>query len=49
LLTGFSEKNKCKEFANKCKYCILNFWVDSKSYGVVENCHQIFIHSVVVN
>lgn len=49
LLTGFFENNKCKILANKCKKCILNFWVNSKSYGVVENCHQIFLHSLVVN
>jgi len=49
LLTGFSKDNRSKILAEKSKYCIFNFWVDSKSYGVVENCHQIFLHSAVVN
>ena len=48
-LTGFNKNNKVKVKSEKSKNCKFNYWVDSKSYGVVENCHQIFLHAIVVN
>lgn len=47
LLTGFEKQNKMRKSCGKS--ALLDFWVDSKSYGVVENVHQIFLHSVVDN
>jgi len=47
--TGFNKDNKLKVKSEKSKNCKFNYWVESKSYGVVENCHQIFLHAVVVN
>lgn len=42
-LTGFDRNNKLASITNG----ILNFWVDSKSYGVVEMAHHSILHSVV--
>ena len=39
--TGFNENNPLRE-AGK-----VNFWVNSKSYNIVENIHQIWILSIV--
>lgn len=45
-LTGFSSENKVRmENKNNC-YCLLDIWVDSKDYGVVELAHEAFLHSV---
>ena len=43
-LSGFSPDNKLKNksMANR----IINYWVDSKDYGIVECVHQIFLHMV---
>jgi D-sedoheptulose 7-phosphate isomerase len=49
LLTGFFKENICRKLAKKSKYCLFEFWVDSKSYGVVENCHQVLLHSLIIN
>jgi D-sedoheptulose 7-phosphate isomerase len=49
LFTGFFIKNKSKKLATKSKNCLFNLWIDSKSYNVVENCHQIFLHSIIIN
>lgn len=47
LLTGFDPGNRVRfKFGHAAQ---VNFWVDSKSYGVVENVHQIFLHSIVDN
>jgi D-sedoheptulose 7-phosphate isomerase len=46
ILSGFNKHNRLSEFKNKA---LLSYWVDSDSYGVVENMHQIFLHAVVVN
>ena len=39
--TGFEKNNPLKSLGNT------NFWVDSKSYNIVENIHQIWILSLV--
>ena len=45
LLTGFEVDNRTKvEFGNKA---LLNLWVDSKDYGVVECAHQVILHTAV--
>lgn len=44
VLTGFDRANSVKMNALKAKF---NYHVDSFSYGVVECCHQIFLHGVV--
>ena len=36
-LTGFEQDNRLRKFGE------LNFWVDSKSYNVIENIHQIWL------
>jgi D-sedoheptulose 7-phosphate isomerase len=47
LLTGFEENNPVrKDFKD---YAVVEYWVDSKSYGVVECVHQIFLHSIIEN
>lgn len=44
-LTGFSEDNKLKN--KKMNNRLLNYWVDSSDYGIVECSHMIFLHMVV--
>ena len=45
LLTGFREDNSCRTFfADKAE---IDYWVDSKDYGIVECLHQIFLHAVM--
>ncbi|MAG02084.1 hypothetical protein CMI42_02000 [Candidatus Pacearchaeota archaeon] len=45
ILTGFDENNRIKrDFAESSKF---NYWVDSRDYGVVENLHSIFLHSIL--
>jgi D-sedoheptulose 7-phosphate isomerase len=39
--TGFDENNSLKACGD------INFWVDSKSYNIVENVHQIWILTLV--
>ena len=46
LLTGFSENNKAKSISINS---LLNIWVNSNSYGIVELIHESFLHSVVDN
>lgn len=44
-LSGFDENNALRN-----KYtegALLDFWVDSKDYGVVECVHEIILHSVI--
>lgn len=43
-LTGFDSENKLR-IAN-LKNRLINFWVDSKDYGIVECVHMIFLHMV---
>lgn len=45
ILTGFDKNNKLRDtFSNDSK---LDFHVSSKDYGIVENLHCIFLHSVI--
>ena len=39
--TGFEKNNKLSKNSK------LNFWVNSKSYNMIENIHQIILLSVV--
>ena len=41
-LTGFNKDNKLNQFESN-----LNYWVDSKDYGIVECAHLIFLHSII--
>ena len=43
-LTGFESDNKLR-VAN-LKNRLINFWVNSKDYGIVECVHMIFLHMV---
>ena len=36
-LTGFEQDNPLRQFG------VLNFWVDSRAYNVIENIHQIWL------
>ena len=42
-LTGFDRNNKLKSASSD----LLNIWVNSKSYGVVEMAHHSILHSAV--
>ena len=45
ILTGFDKNNRVRrDFGENS---ILDYWVDSKDYGVVENIHCIFLHSIL--
>lgn len=41
-LSGFLRDNKLNSFN-----CDLNYWVDSKDYGVIECAHLVFLHSII--
>jgi D-sedoheptulose 7-phosphate isomerase len=43
-LTGFNPENKLKTMQLKNR--VLDFWVDSTSYGIVECVHMSFLHMV---
>tara|TARA_R100000231_G_C5323637_1_gene164174 strand:- start:1063 stop:1566 length:504 start_codon:yes stop_codon:yes gene_type:complete len=45
ILTGFSENNLLKKASEQTAE--LSYWVDSDDYGIVENLHQILLHSVI--
>ena len=42
-LSGFSKHNKL----NTLNGSTLKYWTNSSDYGVVECCHQIFLHSII--
>lgn len=42
-LSGFSEDNKLNQLGQKA---MVNVWVDSDDYGVVELTHEAFLHSI---
>jgi len=44
-MTGFDVENKLKRKEMNSR--LLNHWVDSKDYGIVECVHMIFLHMVV--
>jgi D-sedoheptulose 7-phosphate isomerase len=44
-LSGFDKNNKLKtKFDSKS---LINFWVDSQDYGIVECLHELILHSVI--
>lgn len=45
LLSGFSEGNTVNSFDSS--NVVLKYWVDSRSYGVVEMAHHSFLHAIV--
>ena len=45
LLTGFDQSNLCRTRFKES--AALEYWVDSRDYGVVECAHQAFLHAVV--
>lgn len=44
ILTGFDQNNSARKLAKKALW---NYHISSKSYGIVECVHQIFLHGVV--
>jgi len=45
ILTGFENSNSLNSFnSNHIK---LKYWVNNKSYGIVEMAHHIFLHSII--
>jgi hypothetical protein len=42
ILSGFDENNKLRKFATKAE---LEFWINSKNYGIVELSHESILHS----
>ena len=45
ILTGFDKNNKLR--SRFCSSALLDFYVPSSDYGIVENTHSIFLHSVI--
>lgn len=45
LLTGFNKTNIVN--SHNSSNVIFKYWVDSKSYGVVEMAHHSFLHAIV--
>lgn len=45
LLTGFNKTNTVNSYSTS--NVIFKYWVDSKSYGVVEMAHHSFLHAIV--
>lgn len=45
LLSGFNKTNLLN--ASKFSNTLFKYWVDSKSYGVVELAHHSFLHAIV--
>jgi D-sedoheptulose 7-phosphate isomerase len=45
ILTGFEENNKLRNLSKNKSF--LDFWVNSKDYGIVECSHEIILHSVI--
>ena len=44
LFSGFNNDNHLRQFA---PYAKMEYWVDSKDYGVVEISHEVLLHSVI--
>jgi D-sedoheptulose 7-phosphate isomerase len=44
ILSGFEPNNKLRNYSDKAE---LDFWVDSKDYGIVECAHEIILHSII--
>jgi len=45
-LSGFEYNNRLNR-ESKSPSCVLNYWVPSCSYGVIECAHEIFLHSIL--
>ncbi len=45
ILSGFKEDNSLR--TESASLALLDYWVDSEDYGVVECLHQVFLHTVV--
>jgi D-sedoheptulose 7-phosphate isomerase len=45
ILTGFDPNNSLRKAYSE--HALLDFWVDSTDYGVVECVHEIILHSVI--
>jgi D-sedoheptulose 7-phosphate isomerase len=45
LLSGFNKTNPLN--SSKFSNTVLKYWVNSKSYGVVEMAHHSFLHAIV--
>ena len=45
ILTGFDNNNRIKR--DFSIHSVLDYWVNSKDYGVVESVHGIYLHSVI--
>jgi D-sedoheptulose 7-phosphate isomerase len=45
ILTGFDPNNSLRKTYSE--HALLDFWVDSTDYGVVECVHEIILHSVI--
>ena len=46
-LSGFGLDNMLYTESKKIDNVVINYHVDSKSYGEVESVHQIFLHSII--
>ena len=44
-LTGFDSDNQVRRVGRE--HTLLDVWVDSHDYGVVECAHQVFLHTIV--
>ena len=42
-LSGFSKSNRLNSFTDSD----INYWVNSKDYGVIECAHLMFLHSII--
>lgn len=45
ILSGFLESNSLK--TTYCEHSVLDFWVNSMDYGVIECIHELILHSVL--
>ena len=45
VMSGFEETNPLRSQTKG--YSSLDFWVDSKDYGIVECTHEIILHSII--
>lgn len=45
ILTGFDKNNYLRQYYSS--KALLEFWIDSNNYGVVECLHEVILHSVI--
>jgi D-sedoheptulose 7-phosphate isomerase len=45
ILSGFDSKNQLRSLYTDS--ALIDFWIDSRDYGVVECVHEIILHSVI--